>query len=129
MPSDEPGLVERLRRWLGRSEELPCGCVIRDNHDPRFSDRVTEADSEPVEFDVRRYRNCTKKKVDRRVTLRCDQCGAEWVQRFNGTTSIDFGAENPDADMRLETKHLVNRYRPTRYVEEPIVESPGGERR
>jgi len=121
--SDTPeGAVERVRAWIRArvGTELPCGCIAADGRGERFSDDTTVTDRERNTVRTIEYANCTKHENEWVFTIECDHCGASWEKRERAGPKIDYGDENPDAKMKLESKR---RGRFVNHNEVPIVQN------
>jgi len=117
--------VERAREWLRRKfgTELPCGCIASDGRGARFSHDTTVANRDHNAIRSIAYRNCTKYENEWKITVRCDLCGAMWKERTPAGSRIDYGDENPDAGLKLKTKH---RGKHVIHKEVPIVQDEEG---
>ena len=113
--------VKQIREWIRRNfgTELPCGCIAADGRGARFSNDTTVINQDRNTLYSIEYRNCTKHENEWEFTIQCDHCGATWKKRERAGSKIDYGDENPDADMKLETKQ---RGRFVNHNEVPIVQ-------
>jgi hypothetical protein len=98
--------IERTREWIRRKfgTELLCGCIAADGRGARFSNDTTVTNRQHNTLRSIEYRNCTKYENEWEFTIQCDHCGATWKKRERAGSKIDYGDENPDADIKLETK-------------------------
>jgi hypothetical protein len=100
-------VIKSVHEWFREKfgTELPCGCIAADGRGARFSNDTTVTNREHNTVRSIEYRNCTKYENEWEFTIQCDHCGATWKKRERAGASIDYGEENPDAEMELERKH------------------------
>ncbi len=114
-------IIRRIREWFRRKygTELPCGCIAADGRGARFSNDTTVINREYNTLRSIEYRNCTKYVDECEFTIQCDHCEATWKKRERTGSRIDYGEENPTAEMELEIKR---RGRGFAHNEVPIVQ-------
>lgn len=117
-------IFNRFRTWARQiyATELPCGCLATDRRSGRFSNQTTVIDRDHRTIRSIAYTNCTKEENEWMLTVECDHCGATWQTRRKAGPTIKYGEKNPDADMKLITRHHVIG---VRHEEVPVADLEG----